>query len=178
MSIKRSGPLVSVSTNTGKYYYSRLADEQKKIYIALQSGIQSCSKHIKLPVRPANELSLIYRAVLADNPMFFYATEFQWQTDTYGKTNLVLPNYEYSQADIITCTNAVYDHLRVYDTVKGKSDREKEKFVHDYCLSNFVYGSMGSTSHNVLVSSSFDSRKYSPTLHCLWFLFRNIELML
>jgi hypothetical protein len=40
--------------------------------------------------------------------------------------------------------------LRVYDTVKGKSDREKEQFVHDYCSEHFAYGDMGGESHTVL----------------------------
>ena len=69
------------------YYYSRLTDEQKKTYASLQSGIRSCAKRIKLPMRPANEISLIYRAVLADNPMLFYTTGFQWQTDIYKQKN-------------------------------------------------------------------------------------------
>jgi transglutaminase/protease-like cytokinesis protein 3 len=31
------------------------------------------------------------------------------------------------------------DRLRVFDTVKGKSDLDKELYVHDYCLTNFTY---------------------------------------
>jgi len=132
------------------YYYSRLTDEQKKIYVTLQSGISGCSKRIKIPMRPANEISLVYRAVLADNPMFFYTTRFSWQTDTYKQKNLVIPNYEYSRMDISTYTTAIYDHLRVYDAIKGKSDKEKEQFVHDYCSKHFAYGDIGNESHTVL----------------------------
>ena len=152
MSIERllTGLFGNVAADNSGYYYSRLTDEQKKIYVALQTGIRGCSKRIKLPMRPANELSLIYHAVLADNPMFFYATGFQWQTDNYKQKNTIIPNYEYSRADINTYTNAIYEHFRMYDAVKGKGDREKEQFVHDYCSENFAYGDMGSVSHTVL----------------------------
>ena len=149
MDLFRIGTGSKVSGNGG-YYFSSLNEEQKKIYLSLQSGIRGCAKRIKIPMRPANEISLIYRAVLADNPMFFYATEFQWQTDIYKQKNMVLPNYKYSEADIIAFTNAIYDHLRVYNAIKGKNDREKEQFVHDYCSKHFTYGDMGNESHTVL----------------------------
>ena len=139
-----------ISDNNGGYYFSRLKEEQKKIYTSLQTGIRDCAKHIKIPMHPANEITLIYRAVLADNPMFFYATGFQWQTDTYKQKNIILPNYEYSRADINAYANATYDHLRIYDAVKSKSDREKEQFVHDYCSEHFTYGDMGNESHTIL----------------------------
>ena len=152
MSIERllTGLFSNASADGTNYYYSRLNDEQKKIYVSVQSGIRDCVKRIKLPMRPPNELSLIYRAVSADNPMFFYAAGFQWQTDAYKKQNIVFPDYEYSRADINAHTNAVYAHLRIYDAVKNKSDREKEKFVHDYYSENFTYGDMGRVSHTAL----------------------------
>lgn len=152
MSIGQSlaGLFGSVLVDNGNYYYNRLTGEQKKIYTSLQSGIRGCSKSIKLPMRPANELSLIYQAMLADNPMFFYTNGFRWQTDTYKQKNIVFPNYEYSRADINTYKNAIYDHLQVYDVVKGKNDREKELFVHNYCSEHFAYGDIGGESHTVL----------------------------
>lgn len=136
--------------NRGAYYFSRLRDDQKKIYASLQSGIRNYVKSIKLPMRPASELSLIYRAVLADNPLFFYTAAFRWQTDLCKQRNIVFPDYEYSRADRNAYTAAIYDHLRIYDAVKGKSDREKEQFVHDYCLEHFTYGDGGSISHTAL----------------------------
>ena len=152
MSIERllTGLFGNAPADSTYYYYSRLTDEQKRIYISLQSGIRGFSKRIKLPMRPANELSLIYRAVLADNPMFFYTTGLEWQTDIYKQKNVVAPNYEYSVADIDAYTNAIYDHLCVYDAVKGKSEREKEQFVHDYCSEHFTYDDRGGESYTVL----------------------------
>ena len=144
------GSRTNISNNDSAYYFSRLKDEQRKIYALLQSGIRDCAKSVKLPMRPANELSMIYHAVLADNPMFFYTNGFQWQTDTYKRENIISVNYEYSRADINAHTNAVFNHLRVYDAIKGKSDREKEKFVHDYCSEHFKYGDMGNISHTIL----------------------------
>jgi len=145
-----TGIFSNIPAEKGGYYYSHLTDGQKKIYLALQSGIRGCAKQIKLPMRPANELSLIYYAVLTDDPMFFYAPGFQWQTDTYKQTNIVLPNYEYSRADISAYTSAVYEHLKIYDAVKSKSDIEKEQFVHDFCSEHFVYGDAGGESFTIL----------------------------
>lgn len=145
-----TGLFGDVSANNGNYYYSRLTDDQKRVYASVQSGIQSYSKRIKLPMRPANELTMLYRAVLADNPLFFYVAGVQWQTDTYKQKNIVSPDYGYSQADISTYTSEIYNHLRIYDTVKNKSDKEKELFVHDYCSEHFTYGDADAESHTVL----------------------------
>ncbi|MCL2051834.1 MAG: hypothetical protein FWG91_08945 [Lachnospiraceae bacterium] len=140
----------NITADGGNYYYARLTDDQKKIYAIIHSGLSGCAKRIKLPMRPANELSQIYRAVLLDNPLFFYATGFKYQTDTYKQKNIILPSYEYKRAEINEYKNAISEHLHVYDVVKDKSDREKEQFVHDYCADNFAYGDVGNESHTIL----------------------------
>lgn len=150
MELFPTGIGAKASGNRGAYYFSRLRDDQKKIYASLQSGIRDYVESIKLPMRPASELLLIYRAVLADNPLFFYTAAFRWQTDLCKQRNIVFPDYEYSRADKNAYTAAIYDHLRIYDAVKGKSNREKEQFVHDYCLEHFTYGDRGSISHTAL----------------------------
>lgn len=150
MELVQTGSRAKASAGGGAYYFSRLKNDQKKIYISLRSGIRDCAKSISLPVCPAGELSSIYRAVLADNPLFFYTAAFRWQTDPCSRRNIVFPDYGYSRADIDAYTAAAREHLRRYDAVKGKSSREKEQLVHDYCLEHVTYGDMGGISHTAL----------------------------
>jgi hypothetical protein len=141
-------PKVPVDNNA--YFYSRLNDEQKNIYVSMHSGIHGYAKKITLPMRPLNEISLIFHAILADNPMLFYISSYQVQTDLYKSKCFIYPKYEYSRTDIKAHSNAVYENLRTYDAVADKSDAEKEQFVHDYCLKNFTFGDTGSESYSIL----------------------------
>ena len=134
------------------YYFSRLTDEQKKVYNAILSGIKTHSKKIKMPLRPINEISKIFNYVLLDHPIIFYASSsFQQSSDLYKKKCIILPEYRFSRGDSWAYTNDVMKCLSAFDSVKNKNDLEKEQYVHDFCLKNFNYDySMGEHSHSIL----------------------------
>jgi hypothetical protein len=133
------------------YYYSRLNEDQKKIYRALLSGILSFSKSVKMPMRPMNEITLIFTAVLDDNPAIFYSSSFRVLSDVYKNKRVVQFDYQYPREVIVESAIRVKECLRAFDVVKDKSDEEKEAYVHDYCLDHFSYDlSMGSDCHSVL----------------------------
>lgn len=133
------------------YYYTRCTAEQKAIYNALLSGIRKRSEKVKLPMRPINEMSMVFNRVLLDNPIIFYTSSFGTTNDMYKKRCLVRPEYKYTQSFTKASTATVANYLQALDTAKGKSDLDKELFVHDYCLNNFRYDdTFGDYSDSIL----------------------------
>ena len=140
------------TVNGSRYYFTRLNDEQQKIYKTILSGIQGYTKEIKMPIRPINEISKIYNYILHDHPMLFYvASSFQQSSDLYKKRCTVIPEYKYTHGEARAFAGEIMRCLQAFDSVKGKSDIEKELYVHDYCSNNFGYDySFNDLSYSVL----------------------------
>jgi len=135
-----------------RYYFSRLTNEQKRVYKAVLFGIKNRLREIKMPLRPINEISKIFNYVLLDNPMLFYvSSSFQQSSDLFKKKCAVIPNYSYSRWQSTKYSREIVNCLRVFDAIKTKSDIEKELYIHDFCLSNFKYDyAFGEHSGSVL----------------------------
>jgi len=116
-----------------------LANGQRAIYRTLLSGLESFAGEIRLPLKPVNEISLIFDCILLDNPLIYYLSSFNHSNDLHKNTLLIKPNYKYARSFVKQNTSIINKYLRVYDAVKNKSDVDKEIFVHDYCLNNFCY---------------------------------------
>ena len=121
------------------HYYNRLTGEQKKIYKTIVSGISAFSEKIKIPLRPINELSMIYDCIQLDNPLLFYVSSFSCQNDLYTKISIIFPEYTHKRPWVKKYTDTAMNTIMAFDAVRGKSDFEKELHVHDYCLANFTY---------------------------------------
>ena len=143
--------IFGTATNKDSYYYGRLTDEQKKLYRVIKSGLESMTKEIKLPLKPINEISLIFNSILLDNPMIFYVSSFSQTNDLYKQKCIVRPDYKYALSFVKQHVSYIQDYLKAFDGIKAKSDIVKEIYVHDYCLNNFRYDySFGEYSFSVL----------------------------
>lgn len=143
--------IFGTAPDKNNYYYGRLNDEQKKLYRVMMCGIESMKREIKLPLRPVNEISLIFNSILLDNPMIFYVSSFNQASDLYKQKCIVRPDYKYARNFVKQHISYVQDYLRVFDALKAKSDIDKEIYVHDYCLNNFCYDyNFGDYSYSVL----------------------------
>jgi len=140
-----------ITSGGSNYYFSRLSDDQKMIYKSMFSGIRTFAKEIKMPIRPINEMSMIFNYVLLDNPIIFYVSSFSQSSDLYTKKCSILPGYKYAQNITEKNVDAITKYLQVFNALKNKSDIEKEIFVHDYCLNNFGYDyTLADYSYSVL----------------------------
>jgi transglutaminase/protease-like cytokinesis protein 3 len=103
------------------------------------SGINAFSHEIKLPIRPINEISKIFDFILLDNPMMFYISSFNHLSDLNKQKCLIRPNYKYAHNFIRQSIYTITKYLQVFDAIKTGNDVDKEIFIHDFCLNNFVY---------------------------------------
>jgi len=151
ISMYNSAASKTSDNNGSRYYYTCLTNKQKTIYAAMLSGIRTYSKEIKMPFIPIDELSMVFNYMLLDNPMIFYVSSFTQLSDSDKKDCEVKPDYKYTKSAADGYTDAINKCLRVFDGLKGKSDIEKELFVHDFCLNNFIYDhSFRDNSYSVL----------------------------
>jgi transglutaminase/protease-like cytokinesis protein 3 len=133
------------------YYFNRLTDNQKAIYKKLLFGINAHDKVIKTRKVPVNEMSMIFEAVRSDNPLLFYVSSFVMKYNPFWIRCSVIPKYIYTKQFSAECTTMIKEYLRVFDAVKGRSDIDKEVYVHDYCLDNFTYDHKnGDYAHSIL----------------------------
>lgn len=133
------GNLFKHSVDVNQYYYTRLSDGQKTIYKSLLWGINSFSREIKLPIRPINEISMIFESVLLDNPLIFYVSSFNYTNDLYEQKCMLKPNYKYAKHFIKDGVKIINEYLQIFDSLKIENDVNKEMYIHDYCLNNFYY---------------------------------------
>jgi hypothetical protein len=139
------------ASDGSRYYFSRLTDEQKTVYKSLFSGIRTFTREIKMPIRPVNEMSMIFNYVLLDNPLIFYVGAYSQSSDLFRKKCSIAPNYKYTRQTAKENATAVKKYLQAFEPAMEKSDLEKEIFVHDYCLNNFCYDyTFGDYSFSVL----------------------------
>jgi hypothetical protein len=128
------------TTPSSNYYFSRLNAEQQQIYKSILPVMTAYSdKKVKIPQRPMNELSLIFGAVMKDNPLLFYVESFSVVRGSFGKTAQFQPVYKYPKPFAKENTRRIQEYLKVFDTVKSKSDMDKVYRVHDYCIEHFKY---------------------------------------
>ncbi len=126
-------------TNESRYYFSRLNDEQKIVYEAVLSGVKQYDSEIHVMNLSGDEMSGVFNAVLFDNPMLFYVSGLDRFRSSSGEGCSIEPKYTFPKQFAIENTAAVNQYLRVFDSIKNKSDEDKEAYVHDYCLDNFTY---------------------------------------
>ena len=139
------------SADFSEHYYNQLTEGQKSIYRSIAAGMLAFSDKISIPLRPINELSIIFNYILLDNPLLFYVSGIGSQNDLYKKRSIVTPEYAYERTWAKEKISAAMGFLRVFDGIRGKSDYEKELYVHDYCLNHFKYDyAFDELSHTIL----------------------------
>ena len=131
--------LLKPSIYIDSHYFKLLSANQREIYALLKNGIEALATEIKIPSRPINEVNLIFNYILLDNPIFFYTSSFEILNDLYKQKAIVRPQYKYPKNFIKQNRDLARNFLQTFDSIKSKSDLEKEIYVHDYCLDNFSY---------------------------------------
>ena len=137
--------------NVSRYYFYRLNDEQKGLYGAISKGIKALQAEIKIPLKPINEVSMIIESILLDNPMIFYTRSQTYTSDLNKGKMLVRPDYKYDKAFTSDSVDQIKIFLKAFNSMKLKSDIEKEKYVHDFCLDHYTYDhSFSDYSYSIL----------------------------
>ena len=137
-----------------RYYYSILSSSDKQIYKTIYKGIQNFETSITVP-KSAVSLQSIFHYIGLDNPHIFYV-DFNHYTYSSGSLNTMInPNYWYTKQEVSEIDKKVQNVLKkMISRVRGKTDYEKEKSVHDLLIENVVYDTVASQNFNKYHSRS------------------------
>ena len=125
-----------------RYYYSILSSSDKQIYKTIYKGIQNFETSITVP-KSSVSLQSIFHYIGLDNPHIFYV-DFNHYTYSSGSLNTMInPNYWYTKQEVSEIDKKVQNVLKkMISRVRGKTDYEKEKSVHDLLIGNVIYDAL------------------------------------
>lgn len=143
---------ISIAVPVNKFYYSKLQDNEKDLYVAIHNGISRLENEIVLIQDLDEEVELTSENIgdvldfyMKDNPGVFYVssqyTLEQSKVMHYQIVKLHL-TYHYSEADIqshIAILENKIDEVISKRITQGMTDYEKELTLHDYLLENTEY---------------------------------------
>ena len=133
------GTKQTTQINHDGYYYSCLSFQQKSIYNAIFQCLNTCSREVQITSLSVNEISDIYNSVLKDYPILFYTSAFKISSNIMSSTATFRPDYKYDHNTVQRYKDQILQYLKRFDLLKNISDLDKEMYVHNYCLDNFMY---------------------------------------
>ncbi len=128
----------------GRYYYSQLSEDEKRLYIEILGIIKGCMSDVVVSTKDPELLQKICIYVECDYPDIFYTDGFSYKNSYKGgvlKNITLVPKYtmekseiEEKQEKIRLCVNKCLQGIS-----KDASDYEKAKYVYDYIINNTRY---------------------------------------
>lgn len=125
-----------------RYYFNKLNDKEKKIYLAIYNGIKEYREYVTVPGVALNNklVGVVYYFVLLDNPFFFsvgeYAMHHAVDGDRIKITTLFSQKLEEERRKEI---EIIVNEILSEPSLIRMNDFEKEKFVHDYLINYVEY---------------------------------------
>lgn len=134
------------------YYYERLDKEQKSVYYPLYAGLKALQTSIEVPRLDGKTLGDIYFMIRLDHPEIFYTTTFRYQAAPQASALTVLPEYLFDRKKTRTHIDAMRSRAeKLARPVRGGSDEEKLRYVHDFICGNVRYDKLKKEySHEIL----------------------------
>lgn len=121
------------------FYYHRLAETEQEAYSKIVRQIRSHPERIEIPPLENEALLRVFQAVSYDNPQILCMGDSCRLAKQSGKSYFV-PSYRCGVEECARMTEALLEKARrVCDSVKGKTDYEKELFFHDYLIARCAY---------------------------------------
>ena len=147
-----------------EYNYNKLNETEKKAYICILNNIGNHPEYIKIPELTKEEFNNVYFAVKNDNPdMLCFSDSCNMISNSF--VSLVELNYDYTPDVCNEMNNRMNAEIeRIFENAPVFTDAfSKELFVHDYIVSNCVYGESenSSTAYGCIVENKAVCSGYS-----------------
>ncbi len=124
-----------------QYYFTRIPEKDKCIYLKLLEGISDLSRSIIVIGKNVEKIQRIYELVKFDNPLIFYVDQLKYSCSPMFSQIMVIPQYRFGKKDIANILSELQRELNLCCSKwKWLSDIEKEKNIHDYLVKKVEYG--------------------------------------
>lgn len=134
------------------YYEQQCSREMKEAYGAILRGVSAIESTIRVPLLPIGTLSEVFTRMRLDHPEIFYLTSFQVRYMPGAENGDFIPEYLFTKDKILTHQKAIAARIeRLTREVKGKSEKDKIRFLHAFILENVHYDKLKKAySHEVI----------------------------
>lgn len=128
----------------GRYYYSHLTDEEKKVYIEVLGVVKNYMSDVAVSVKDSEVLQKICIYVECDYPDIFYTDGFSYKNSYRGGTKeftTLLPKYTMEKSEIEEKQVIIEREADkcLQGIPAGADDYEKVKYVYEYIINNTRY---------------------------------------
>ena len=135
-----------------QYYYRRLPPVQQEVYRRLLTGFREITPSIRIPRLPGEALSTLFFQLRLDHPEIFYVVGYSCRAALGADSVEFVPEYMFSKGRIREQQKALEARVaRLIRPVQGKTDAEKEAYLHDFILTQVRYDKLKKPySHEVI----------------------------
>lgn len=134
------------------FYYKGLDREEKTAYEQMRAGFESLAPTVRVVRLEQKRLAEVYLRLKLDTPLLFYVTGYSYRFYPGADHVELLPEYLFEKSKIRTHKEAVAARIqRLIRSMQGKSQAEKELYIHDFILDNVRYDKLKkSYSHEII----------------------------
>ena len=134
------------------YYYQRLSRPHQEVYHAMKAGLTALAPSFSVPRLEGRALSEILLQLRLDCPEIFYVTGFSYRFRPEASSVELIPEYLFDKGKIRTHQQATKARIqKLIRPIQGKSDRDKEQYIHDFICQNVRYDKLKKPySHEIL----------------------------
>lgn len=134
------------------FYYRGLNREEKTAYEQMRAGFESLAPTVRVVRLEQKRLAEVYLRLKLDTPLLFYVTGYSYRFYPGADHVELLPEYLFEKSKIRTHKEAVAARIqRLIRPMQGKSQAEKELYIHDFILDNVRYDKLKkSYSHEII----------------------------
>ena len=130
-----------------KYYYKRLPEHKKKVYLQMYNGFRAHQRSVEITVDPAlispDDVLYIFTCLYNDTPSFFFleVANARWITKI-ATGYLFAVKYQYSEDEINRYDSELVKGLQIFKSryiSETMTAFEKEVVIHDYLVRTVSY---------------------------------------
>lgn len=134
------------------FYYNGLLREEKTAYEQMKAGFEALAATVRVVRLEQKRLAEVYLRLKLDEPLLFYVTGYSYRFYPASDHVELIPEYLFEKSKIRTHQQAVSARIqRLTRPLQGKSQAEKELYIHDFILDNVRYDKLKkSYSHEVI----------------------------
>lgn len=126
-----------------RYYYNRLNEQEKRIYVQFYKGVLNQETQILFPERVSQQsLDKVYQAMTEDNPHLYYLDQCHMKYAFSMFNTKIFPEYLYTKAQINTYNHQIEKQVAEIVTqldILNATESMKVKKIHDYIAKNIFY---------------------------------------
>ncbi len=142
----------SISIDKSIYYgYSLLDEDEQKIYSDLYQCLYYLNDRVELEVKTIDELSRMYKLILADHPELFYIS-YSYEYIERDSSIVFIPKYNYSSSQVDKIRKQIDEKVNIMNTeLQNYSDQiDQMKYIYDYIIKSVVYEQNSKTDQNII----------------------------